>query len=160
MCNSCGKNKCCCTKTVSKTGPKGDKGAKGATGPIGPTGPRGPGFIQFIPLAPGDADEGTITQYDSAVVTEAGDYVVMLEANIEKVGGSDISFNSYIRKNGASDTLNVNYQHLNRTSGANCTHTHVGKVSLTVGQTAGIELAMSASARLLNGSIILSKILS
>ena len=164
MCNVCNKSKCCCTKTVSRTGPRGPKGTagkdgeNGAPGTPGVTGPAGAGFIQFIPIPSGSADESTITQHDSSPVTEAGDYIVILEANIEKVGVMDISFNSYIRKNGVNDTLNVNYQHLNRTSGLNCTHTHTGKVSLTVGQTAGIELAMGGSSKVLNGSVILSKI--
>lgn len=38
MCNTCGKNNCCCIKTVSKTGPRGPKGDKGPQGPVGPTG--------------------------------------------------------------------------------------------------------------------------
>lgn len=159
MCDKCNKKSCggCCeTKVITKQGLQGKKGDTGLTGKKGDTGPMGAGIVLFIPV--GTLLESTITDFDSPIVTEAGDYIVSLEANVQKVGGSDISFNSYIRKNGANDTLNTNYQHLNRTSGINCTHTHVGKISLLVGQTAGFELAMSASAKILNGSIILSKI--
>lgn len=153
MCkNGCCKTSCC-TKTVSKTGPRGPKGATGKTGP---TGPMGPGITSFTAVT--EVTEGSIVSFNSPAVTEAGDYVVQLEMNVEKVGVSDISFNSFLLKNGVTDTLNANYQHLNRTSGINCTHTHTAKVSLIVGQTAGFQLNMSPSAKVLNGSIVLSKI--
>lgn len=153
MCQKCGKSKCCCPKVISKQGLKGPKGDKG---PVGPRGPMGPGIAQFIVIEA--APEDVISNFDSSPVTEAGDYVVALEANVEQVGVSDISFNSFFRKNGVADSLNINYQHLNRTSGVNCTHTHTAKVTLAVGQTAGFQLAMSSSAKVLNGSIVLSKI--
>ena len=67
-CNKCGKNKCCCTKTVSVRGPKGPKGDRGPTGPkgdtgdAGPTGPTGPaGFvtIKYASFVSKNGDDGT-----------------------------------------------------------------------------------------------------
>lgn len=158
MCSVCNKSKCCCKTTViTKQGLQGKQGKDGKIGPQGPQGVTGPGFVKFVGIP--ETLESTITNFDTSAVTESGDYIVLLELNVEKVGVSDISFNSYLRKNGVNDNLNINYQHLNRTSGLSCTHTHTAKVSLLVGQTAGYQLSMSSSAKILNGSIVLSKIL-
>ena len=159
MCNSCGKTKCCCLKVITERGPRGLSGKDGKTGPTGPIGPAGPGVLQFI--AVGEILEDTIQTIESAAVTIAGDYIVALEANVEKVliiTPADISFNSYLTKNTVTQNLNANYQHLNRTSGLNCTHTHTAKITLAIGDTVGFQLAMGATAKILNGSIVLSKL--
>jgi len=153
MCkNGCCKTKCC-IKTVSKTGPRGPKGATGKTGA---TGPIGPGVTSFTAIP--ETAYSTVTDFQSPAVIEAGDYIVQLELNAEKVGVSDMSFYSDLIKNGITETLNVNYHHLNRTSGVNCTHTHTAKITLAIGDVAGYKLSMSSSAKILNGSIVLSKI--
>lgn len=107
MCDSCGKNKCCCTKTVIKNGPKGDKGDRGADGRQGLIGLTGPQGDQGIPGTNGtngtNGLNGVVTDILESIEVLAGDpsiggffsgffYATTCGANILTKPGEEFEF--------------------------------------------------------------------
>lgn len=138
-CNS----KCNCNITSTTKGEKGDAGATGATGPTA---------IYFIPLT--DA----LTEF---TVLLDGDYVLQLEANVERDSGESFaSVSSDLTKNGVAEVGNNNGNHTLQYLLADnkYTYTHNAKInSVVAGDTIGFDLTLGFSL-LINGSITIIKL--
>lgn len=109
MCKNCGKNNCCCVKTVSVTGPrgkKGDKGATGATGLPGAAGLNGTSTVLFatsgVLVSPNDLSAGAAMCL--VTITDPGDYVFDFTVNAQCKSAAVDTFylRTFARKNGVN----------------------------------------------------------
>lgn len=101
MCNVCNKSKCCCAKTVSKTGPRGPKGNDGKQGPAGLNGTSSVLFRSSGIVDP-PADLSSGKSMCPITISAPGDYVFDFTLNtVCKSSAVDTLYvRTFARKNG------------------------------------------------------------
>lgn len=102
-CNSCGKNKCCCTKVITQRGPRGLQGKDGLRGPAGVNGTNTIGFqTSGILETPVDLTSGLAVC--PITIPSNGDYVFDFTINsFSKSSAVDTFYlRTIARKNGVN----------------------------------------------------------
>lgn len=165
-CSKCNKNKCCCPKTITKTGPRGKQG------PAGPKGDTGPGFTPTAYYAQRSTyqtinNAGLVADDADLLISNvpAGTYIVLAEVNAvfnrDTVVDEDGSFSMYINSNYQRTTdlsdVTIKKKALQLVNHALITLASPGNIKVNYVMTQFIENP-TTSVSLLTGSLTVLKI--